>query len=112
MRSLLGFALLFLSIAFTPAAFAVSTAATVSPAAPATAPSTASGDAAKAADKLDINSASEKELATLPGIGEVRAKAIVAARPFKRKDELVSKQVLSQGVYDKIKDRVIAKQAK
>lgn len=61
-------------------------------------------------EQLDLNSASEKDLATLPQIGEARSKAIVKARPYKRKDELVSKKVLSQSVYDGIKDRVIAKQ--
>jgi len=71
-------------------------------------------DAAKTtpAEKLDINSASEKELSALPGIGEARAKAIVKGRPYKGKDELASKKVLPQAVYDKIKDNIIAKQAK
>jgi competence protein ComEA len=63
-------------------------------------------------EKLDINSASEKELTALPGIGAVRAKAIVKGRPYKGKDELVSKKILSQGIYDKIKDGIVAKQAK
>lgn len=66
-------------------------------------------DAAKK-DKMDINSASEAELATLPGIGEARAKAIVKGRPYKGKDDLVQKKILSKGVYDKIKDDIIAKQ--
>lgn len=63
-----------------------------------------------APDRMDINTAGEAELATLPGIGEVRAKAIVKGRPYARKDELVKKNVLSEGVYEKIQDRVIAKQ--
>ena len=63
-----------------------------------------------AADRMDINSASEAELATLNGIGEVRAKAIVKGRPYARKDDLVKNKVLSEGVYDKIKDQIIAKQ--
>jgi competence protein ComEA len=67
-------------------------------------------DAKKAAEKMDINSASEQELATLPGIGEVRAKAIVKGRPYKGKDDLVQKKILTKGVYDKIKDDIIAKQ--
>jgi len=59
---------------------------------------------------MDINSASEKELDTLPGIGEARAKAIVKNRPYKGKDELVQKKIIPQGVYDGIKDQIIAKQ--
>lgn len=61
-------------------------------------------------EKMDINSASEAELATLPGIGEVRAKAIVKGRPYKGKDDLVQKKILTKGVYGKIKDDIIAKQ--
>jgi DNA uptake protein ComE-like DNA-binding protein len=66
--------------------------------------------AAKAEALMDINSASEKDLATLPGIGEARAKAIVKGRPYKGKDELVQKNIVPQATYDKIKDKVIAKQ--
>jgi len=65
---------------------------------------------AKKADLIDINSASEKELATLKGIGEVHAKAIVKGRPYKGKDELVQKKIVTQKVYDDIKDQIIAKQ--
>ena len=62
------------------------------------------------AEMMDINSASEKELATLKGIGEVRAKAIVKGRPYKGKDELVQKKIIPQNVYDDVKDQIIAKQ--
>jgi len=66
--------------------------------------------AAKKGDLMDINSASEKELATLKGIGDVRAAAIVKGRPYKGKDELVQKKIIPQSVYDGIKDQIIAKQ--
>src|SRR5688572_9341080 len=66
--------------------------------------------AAPKAEPMDINSASEKELATLKGIGEVRAKAIVKGRPYKGKDELVQKKIVPQNVYDDIKEQIIAKQ--
>jgi DNA uptake protein ComE-like DNA-binding protein len=66
-------------------------------------------DAPKA-DLMDINSASEKDLASLPGIGEVRAKAIVKGRPYKGKNELADKKIIPQKVYDEIKDKIIAKQ--
>ena len=65
---------------------------------------------AKKAELMDINSASEKDLATLKGIGEARSKAIVKGRPYKGKDELVQKKIIPQGVYDGIKDQIIAKQ--
>ena len=61
-------------------------------------------------EPMDINSASEKELATLKGIGDVRAAAIVKHRPYKGKDDLVKKKIIPQGVYDDIKDQIIAKQ--
>jgi competence protein ComEA len=63
-----------------------------------------------AEQKLDINSATPGELGQLPGIGEARAKAIVSGRPYKGKDELVQKKIIPEGVYDKIKDQIIAKQ--
>ena len=60
---------------------------------------------------MDINSATAKQLATLDGIGEARSAAIVKGRPYNGKDDLVNKKILSQDVYDKIKDKIIAKQA-
>jgi len=82
-------------------------------AAPAAAPAAkaeAKPAAEKKAEPMDINSASEKELATLKGIGDARAKAIVKGRPYKGKDELVEKKIIPQNVYDDIKDQIIAKQ--
>ncbi len=40
-----------------------------------------------------------------PRIGEARAKAIIAGRPYRGKDELVRKNILTQGVYDGIQAR-------
>jgi competence protein ComEA len=65
---------------------------------------------AKKTELMDINSASEKDLATLKGIGDARSKAIVKGRPYKGKDELVQKKIIPQAVYDDIKDQIIAKQ--
>ena len=86
--------------------------------APATATPAAKADmkAAPAADAkkepMDLNTASEKELATLPKIGEARVKAIIKGRPYHGKDELINKKIIPQDAYDAIKDVVIAKHAK
>ena len=37
---------------------------------------------------VDLNSASEKDLEALPGVGPATAKKIVAGRPYKSADEL------------------------
>ena len=61
---------------------------------------------------IDINSASIDELKLLPGIDEANAKKIVENRPYKRKDELVKKQVISQATYDQVADDITARQGK
>ena len=58
---------------------------------------------------LDINSASADDLKALKGIGEADAKRIVENRPYRTKDELVQKKVISKGTYDKIKAQIFAK---
>ena len=71
----------------------------------------ARGGAGKPMKKqLDINSASDEDLKQLPGIGDALSKKIIENRPYKRKDELVSKKVLPRATYEKIKDQIIAKQ--
>lgn len=59
---------------------------------------------------MDINSATKDELMTLPQIGEAHAKKIIEGRPYKGKDDLVKKKIVTQKVYDQIKDKIIAKQ--
>lgn len=95
---------------------ATATGATAAPAAKAppadakAAPAATKDAAATSAAPMDINSATAKQLATLDGIGEARSTAIVKGRPYSGKDDLVNKKILTQDVYDKIKDKIIAKQ--
>ncbi len=76
---------------------------------PAAASTSTTATTAKAAP-LDINSASAAELQALKGIGDARAAAIIKGRPYKGKDDLVQKKIITQAVYDGIKDQIIAKQ--
>ncbi|MGU3362058.1 helix-hairpin-helix domain-containing protein [Methylobacterium sp. M6A4_1b] len=82
---------------------------TVAPTAPAAPKAPTVEPAAKTA-LIDINSASAAELDALPGIGAARAAAIIKGRPYRGKDELLSKKIIPQNAYDGIKDKIIAKQ--
>ena len=69
------------------------------------------GDALKAVTgtPLDLNSASLDQLKALPGVGDQYAKKILDGRPFKKVDELLSKKIAPQSVYDQIKNLVAVK---
>lgn len=78
-----------------------------------TASQTATAAKQTASSKLvDINTATKEQLDALPGIGDKYAQKIIDGRPYARKDELVSKKIIPQSTYDKIKDMIIAKQPK
>ena len=58
--------------------------------------------------RIDINHASVKELLKVPGMTPSWAGRIVRFRPYRAKDDLLERGVVTSKVYDRIKDYVIA----
>jgi competence protein ComEA len=71
-------------------------------------PSTSAPAPARAAEPIDINSATKEQLDALPGIGSARAEAIIKGRPYTGKDDLLRRKIIPENVYSGIKDRIIA----
>lgn len=67
--------------------------------------------ATPASEKLDINSATKDQLQALPGIGDAYSQKIIDNRPYHTKRDLVTKKVIPQATYEKIKEMIIAHQA-
>jgi DNA uptake protein ComE-like DNA-binding protein len=61
---------------------------------------------------VDLNTASKKDLAALPGVGPDHAQSIIDARPFASKEDLLKKKVVPQATYDKIQNLVTAQGTK
>lgn len=60
-------------------------------------------------DGVNINTASVEDLRKLPTITQQRAQAIVRQRPYAKIEELVTKKVLKQATFDRIKPHIVAK---
>src|SRR3954465_4802907 len=58
---------------------------------------------------LDINQASAKQLATLPGVTPEKADTIIKNRPYASTPELVHKRVLSKSEFNRVKAQVMVK---
>jgi len=67
-------------------------------------------DSVSVADKVDINSATAPQLKTLPGIADAYAAAIIKNRPYRNKTQLRSKGVIPLAAYNRIKDKIVARQ--
>ncbi len=69
-------------------------------------PVMASSPVHSATPLVSINAGTQDELDELPGVGQVTAQKIIAARPYQTLEELVSKKTVGQSVFDKIKDQI------
>jgi competence protein ComEA len=92
-----------------PAAVPAATpAAKPAPAAAAPAKSAKAEKAAPAklapGEKVNINTAPKEKLDALPGIGPVKAQAIIDGRPFAKPEDIMKVKGIKQGEYNKIKD--------
>lgn len=60
--------------------------------------------------RVNINTAGVEELMTLKGVGESRAKAIIAWRteqgPFEKPEDIMQISGIKEGVYSRIKDQI------
>jgi competence protein ComEA len=62
--------------------------------------------------RVDINHATISELARVPGMTQIWAERIVRFRPYRAKNELAERGVVTGEVYARIKDYIVAHREK
>lgn len=59
-----------------------------------------------ATEKININTASQSQLEALSGIGQVTANKIITGRPYQTVEELISKKIIGNSLFTKIKEEI------
>lgn len=57
--------------------------------------------------KVNINTASQAELESLPGIASVRASNIISGRLYQNIEELLSRKIIGPAIFENIKDQIV-----
>lgn len=56
--------------------------------------------------RVNLNTATQKELEKIPGIGPRKAKAIIKGRPYKKPEDIMKVRGIRKKAYNKIKDMI------
>lgn len=59
------------------------------------------------AGPININTGTQAELESLPGIGPVTASKIINSRPYSSVEDLLNQKVVGKAVFEKIKDSIV-----
>ncbi len=73
---------------------------------PITRASDASASGAKAAARVNINTATAEELDTLPGIGPTMAQRIIEGRPYEKPEDILRVPGIGDAIFAKLRDRI------
>jgi DNA uptake protein ComE-like DNA-binding protein len=68
--------------------------------------------AAIPAEPVDINTASLDQLMKVPGLTRTWAARIIRFRPYRGKNELLDRGIVTSEVYSRIKDHIVAHRIK